>query len=188
MSLPIVHPERGRTFNGGSSMGVIEALRQNKKVMIGGAIGFLVLASFSMAYQLWPRKHYSQTLAYFSDDDGKSWFLDDADNVPPFDHDGKQAVRATIYSYDNGSKKFCGCLMQFGPKAHKAIEAAIAKGATADPPLSPQAIMFGQDFAGAQEIKKPDSDERWRSPSDPKAIDALRVQSPDGSPIDLVVP
>jgi hypothetical protein len=34
---------------------------------------------------------------FFSDDDGQSWFLDGRGQIPPFDHNGKQACKAGVY-------------------------------------------------------------------------------------------
>jgi len=35
--------------------------------------------------------------AYFSDDDGKTFFVDDIEKIVPFDHDGKPGFRAMVY-------------------------------------------------------------------------------------------
>jgi hypothetical protein len=170
------------------SMGIVDTMRQKKGAMTGAAIGFVFLAAVSMAYQLWPQKHYSSTLTYFSDDDGNTWFLDSVDNVPPYDHDGKQAVRAVIYSYDNGSKKFCGYLMRFGPSVEKSVQAAIVAGAKKQPPETPQGIMNGIEFNASWEVKKPNSTDPWFRITSPKAQEALQVKSPDGSILDSVLP
>ena len=37
------------------------------------------------------------TSGYFSDDDGKTYFQDDASKIAPFDHNGKQAVSAYLF-------------------------------------------------------------------------------------------
>jgi hypothetical protein len=175
-------------FTGESSMGVVEAMQHKKKAFTAGAISLMLLAAVSMAYQLWPQKHYSQNSAYFSDDDGKTWFLDSADRVPPFDHNGKPAFRAAIYSYDGGSKQFCGYLMRYNPDVQKKIEAAIAHGANQTPPVSPQSIMNSQEFTGLSEVKKPMSADDWYPLGSPKSLAALRLTSPDGSVLDSVIP
>ena len=35
--------------------------------------------------------------AYYTTDDGKTWFAADASNKAPFQHDGKQALRAHVF-------------------------------------------------------------------------------------------
>jgi len=39
---------------------------------------------------------------FYSDDDGKTWFLDDLTKGSPFDHGGKQAYRALVYRCPGG--------------------------------------------------------------------------------------
>src|SRR2546422_10453637 len=45
-------------------------------------------------------------LAWFTDDDGKTWFADDVNRLTPFDHNGRQAVMCFVYTCDGGKTKF----------------------------------------------------------------------------------
>jgi hypothetical protein len=45
-------------------------------------------------------KEEAVTRAFYTTDDGKTWFTDDAERLPPFDHGGKQAVRLYLFSCD----------------------------------------------------------------------------------------
>src|SRR5580765_361837 len=65
----------------------------------------------------------SQSQAFFTIDDGKTWFADDAAKLPPFDKDGKQAVRAYVFRSDKG-KVFVNHLERFKPDAKRAINKA----------------------------------------------------------------
>ena len=49
---------------------------------------------------------------FYSDDDGKTWFLDDLTKGSPFDHDGKQAYRALVYRCPGG-QPFVAFLARF---------------------------------------------------------------------------
>lgn len=41
---------------------------------------------------------------YFTVDDGKSYFVDDPMKVPPYDHDGKQAVKCHVFQTPSGKQ------------------------------------------------------------------------------------
>src|SRR6478609_8126910 len=71
---------------------------------------------------------------FFTVDDGKTWFADDATKLPPFDKDGKQAVRAYVYRTAKG-KEFVNHLERFTANAKQAIEqAGKSGGSTRGPP------------------------------------------------------
>ena len=65
--------------------------------------------------------------AFFSTDDGKTFFVDSATNIPPYMKDGKMAVRAQVFTCDDGKTKFVGYLEMYGPQ-EKAMLEQMAKG------------------------------------------------------------
>jgi hypothetical protein len=86
-------------------------------------------------------------LAFYSDDDGQTLFVDDAKRLTPFVHDGKEAVRA--YVYRCGRTRFVGYLQRhtdFGRRQ----SSAMAMGTR--PTFAPQAIY---------EIKRPGTENQW---------------------------
>ena len=168
-------------------MGVIEEMRK-KPWLKYAVMGAVVLAIGINAYHLWPEKKLSQTLAYFSDDDGKTWYADNRDNIPPYDHNGKQAVRAIVFSYANGSKQFCGYLLRYSPAVRKSIMDAVAAGAAHPPALSPYAIAYGMNFVTTSEVKAAGSSEPWVPSTSDKGRTVMSVKSPDSSELDSVVP
>jgi hypothetical protein len=58
---------------------------------------------------------------YFTTDDGKSYFADDASNRPPFVHEEKPAVRAHLFSCDGGKTLFVGYLSKYSPVAGESM-------------------------------------------------------------------
>jgi len=60
--------------------------------------------------------------AFFSVNDGKTWFIDDINKYPPFEHEGKTAVRARLFSTDGGKTIFCGYLERYTPEAKSTLE------------------------------------------------------------------
>src|SRR5215469_441335 len=101
-------------------------LADDKVVGAAVGIGLILLAAIVLAYQLWPQKKANLAQAYYTDDDGATWFADSAYKVAPFDHNGKTAVIAEVYSYDGGGKKFCAYVAKYTPDAKKKLESAIA--------------------------------------------------------------
>jgi hypothetical protein len=158
---------------------VREVLERNRGIF--GAIGALLLfiAVMSILHQAVGGPHRNTRLlnsAFFSDDDGKTWFLDDVSMLPPFNHHGRTAVRAVVYRYGTGSK-FVGYLEKFPNDQLIQIEAAIS--------ANPEQTSHW--LSAPMQIKKP-GDTDWISPpdgKDPKAAKAYAeakiVVSPDGS-------
>ena len=59
--------------------------------------------------------------SFYSVDNGASWFSRKTDDLPPFDYDGKEAVRAHIYTCGEGGKEFVGYLEKYAPEAKKVL-------------------------------------------------------------------
>jgi hypothetical protein len=77
-------------------MGVRETLNKKKSLGIAVAVIFLLLASGYLTYSEWPEHHFSGKTAFYSDDDGQTWFIESVYKTTPFDHNGRQATRARI--------------------------------------------------------------------------------------------
>ncbi len=129
----------------------------------------------------------SQSQAFFTIDDGKTWFADAAAKLPPFDKDGKQAVRAYVFRSDKG-KVFVNHLERFKPDAKQAIEeAANADPArkAAGPPKHLAAIQSA--YTGGREVKRP-GEEKWIGTGNfREAGQVMTVKCPDGSAEALAV-
>ncbi len=125
--------------------------------------------------------------AFFTTDDGETWFADSAYRVAPFDHDGKPAVIAQVYSYGGGKNKFCAYLAKYTPEAKKRLEPAIAEVRAKNEPPGSAALFRDRDFMrSAMLVKGRGSDRTWTPMSDPKAEQIMTVRSPDGSGVDHV--
>jgi hypothetical protein len=123
----------------------------------------------------------SQSQAFFTIDDGKTWFADDAAKLPPFDKDGKQAVRAYLFRSAKG-KVFVNHLERFRPDAKQAIEQASKPDPsqkTAGPPKHLAAIQSA--YTGGREVKRP-GDGKWIGTGNFRdAGQVMTVKCPDGS-------
>jgi hypothetical protein len=154
-----------------------------KNILIG--VGVVVICIVAVVLSL-PKKTNitSAGQAYYSDDDGASWFADDADKVVPFDHGGKQAVKALVF--ECGGKKFVARLERMTAQKQRFVQdaAAAAKAGAAPPPTPPGAGPFDWGI----EAKKP-GDARWIASSDLKRFaPLLQVSCADGGTPEPVLP
>ena len=93
-------------------VGIRETINQKPRVaaVIAGAIVCLCLGvCLSLLLRGRPNVTIAAPLAFYSDDDGKTWFIDDLTKVTPFDHEGRQAVHAEVFRC-NGGAPFVGFL------------------------------------------------------------------------------
>src|SRR5438477_7566485 len=104
-------------------MGVRETISNRRHWGIGAAVALIAVAVGAIVYQRADGTPERSTgmQAYFSIDDGQSYFEAPADSLPPFDHNGKPAIRAYVFKCDG--KKFVGYLERYRPEARQAMAA-----------------------------------------------------------------
>jgi hypothetical protein len=160
-------------------MSVREALQTNKAVGIGTAVMLLLVAAAISFYSLRSNNtRGTATGAFYSTDDGKSYFTDTIFHFPPYDQDGKTVLRAIVYSSNSG--KFVGALLRFKPEAKKTLEDSYAKAESGDQPMYVFKQQLNEIMRFGVEYKLPGQD-RWYS-----ALPA--VKAPDGSDCFMVPP
>ena len=100
-------------------MGLREKINDKPGIAIGVLVAGVVIAI--VAVVLTTRKPPVQSLskAYYTTDDGATLFDDELDKSAPFDHDGKPAVRARVFSCDEGKTHFVGYLERAPEKVAK---------------------------------------------------------------------
>jgi hypothetical protein len=157
-------------------LGIRETLNKNPAITTGVTAGIVVIAIAVIIWQLWggsnPVSSASGAQQYYSDDDGATYFADAATKIPPFDHNGKQAVRALVFQCGEG-KPFVGMLQRYTKDAKAKMEKA-QSGKPGD------MLMEDIEITGL-EIKKPKTgDAGWVKQTDPKAGAISRVTCPDG--------
>jgi hypothetical protein len=129
-------------------MGVREAL--NKRPGVAAAVGGVLIVG-AVAYLLMSNSGTPSraSSAYYSDDDGKSFFADDIDKVAPFDRNGKQAHRAFVYRC-GGDKPFVAYLGRHTEGARNKISQLRAKSDDAE-----AAGQITQLLSSGLEVRKP---------------------------------
>ena len=137
-------------------MGIRETLNKNPGLTTGVTAGIILLALVFIIWQVSGGGGPSiSTQAWYTIDDGKTWFADDANKIPPFQHEGKTAYRVYVYKCADG-KEFVSHLERYTPEAQKVLTEAQKKGAEADPSILEMVYMNGV------EVKDPGTgDKGW---------------------------
>ena len=114
--------------------------------------------------------------AFYSVDDGATWFADAESKLAPFDHDGKQAVRAYVYQCDG--KQFVAYVERYTKEGLAAAEAKKSGSG-----YRPDARTINLLTAKGREVKRP-GDAKWVNKSDRAASALLTPKCPggDGTP------
>lgn len=114
-------------------MGFAEELEKNKKTVV--IVSLLVLVALVVSFMTLrtggpPRPPGASTTpkSFYTVDDGKTWFPDDATLVPGFDHGGKPAYRAQVYKCGTDGAPFVAYMQRVEEGARKSAEAARAQG------------------------------------------------------------
>jgi hypothetical protein len=102
-------------------MGIRETINERPAIVVVLSV-VIILA---MAVVTWmqirgpgttqPADRASLAKSWFTTDDGKTWFPDDANRVTPFDHQGKKAYRCYVWTCDEGKTKFVSHLERAKP-------------------------------------------------------------------------
>lgn len=163
-------------------MGVRQSLNENKNLGVGVGAGIVVVALAIISFQLFggvSSQIQAPASAFYTDDNGKTFFKDDIYKVCPFDHNGKQAYRADVFECPDG-KQFVGLMYRHNAVGRKAMEEHIAKG-TDDPRGD---FLAGLEVQG-MEVKRPGApDIAWR-PNDTSLGSLIKCK---GQPAELVIP
>lgn len=148
-------------------MGIRDAMNAHPQATKGVVSLFVLVAVAAVGVQLFGGQRRVATElpdVYFTDDDGKTFFAASQDNIPPFDHNGKQAMAAYVFNCEGA--KFVGYMARFTPEARQRI--ITTKKITAE------------DERFGREVKKP-GDKEWVPASDLKrAIPIADVKGPKG--------
>ena len=132
---------------------------------------------------MWPTKpHQSATGTFYTDDDGQTYFRDSIYKFPPWDHDGKQANIAMVYSSASGN--FVAYQVRYTPAAQKELQDLYAKAQSGECPLSDvnRLMTTNRIGLGGKQVKMRGST-KWVSLTIP-----IPVKAPDGSDALVVMP
>jgi len=153
-------------------VGVRETLNKQPGITTGATIGIIFLAFIFIIYEVSGGRHPRITnRAFYSADDGASFFTDDLKLVPPFDSGGKKAVKAYVYRCSDG-KQFVGYLERYSDVAKRRIENADASG---------NVEVLAQARAMGLEVKAPLTGDKGWMKETPMTADKLSLIQCQGS-------
>ncbi len=108
-------------------------LTGREKFTVSAAVFAIVASGVGLTFEFWPApRQVVHTCAWYSDDDGKTWFDDDAERIPPFDHHGRPAVRLHLFRCDSGGSPFVGYLQKLPDEAFESFRAKGVDPSTVD--------------------------------------------------------
>jgi hypothetical protein len=114
-------------------VGIRETLNKNPSITTGVTIGIIVVALIAIIWQAMGNSpNLKPPRLYYTTDEGKNWFDEEANKIPPFDHNGGQAVRVYVYKCGPDGKPFAAFLERYTADAAKKLN-ELSKGGTDDP-------------------------------------------------------
>jgi len=159
-------------------VGIRESLNRNPAITTGATVGIILLAIGIIVWEVVPGRGVRASIkGYYTDDDGATYFADDVTKVPPFDHEGKQAVRCYIFTCP-GRGKFVAYLEEYTKETQAKMLNRIS-GPTA-PPMDQMEVNAGR------RLKKP-GDAKWVSVQSQTGLEIANVRCPD-DPNALITP
>jgi hypothetical protein len=129
-------------------------------------------AIFRGVHSLNPPREVSAGMAYFSTDDGATWFADSVTQPSPFDRDGKPAYRVHVWTVPGG-KPFVNHL----ERSASAHAPAVPKSGVNDP-RAPASYGVGI------EVKRPGAP-AWTRLNTRAGQEIIMPRAPDGRTDDL---
>jgi len=163
-------------------VGIRETLNQNPGITTGATAAIILIALGFIIWQFTGGGGPSiQNAAFFSTDDGETWFEDEITKLAPFEKDGKQAYRVYVFTCDGGSTKFVSHLERYTEEAKKKIEEM--RNAPEKGPPNP--MMFEGVLMTGIEVKDPKSTQWVRQADFQRAQQVMMPVCPDGTKTNL---
>jgi hypothetical protein len=151
-------------------MDIRNALSKYSAISIVAAGAVICIAGWTILRQAQGVGASSGIKAYFSADDGQTWFTDDVTRPFPFDHDGAPAYRAMVFRC--GDTTFCGYLQALPEKTRDALEAL--------PPNWEARYAAMQSDSDQIMVKKP-GEKSWVHQGNTRYEQIIKPTCPDGS-------
>lgn len=163
-------------------MGIRDAMNQHPSVTVGAVAGLLIVTVTMLTIQLWsPPAARPPRSAFFSDDNGVTFFADDWLQIAPFEHNGKQAVAAHVFEPKSG-QRFVGYLERSRDDAAKTsiMDARKTLYATLNGQIvaSPDTTQI-ENIRENSQVKRP-TDTEWVPANSPEAARVYDLKPTDG--------
>ena len=161
-------------------MGIRQILNEKRGVSAAVAICLIVL---TLGWMFWQSMDGGVRLgtpqAFYTVDDGATWFADDANKIPPYNYNGKQAVACFVYKCGDKGQPWVSHLMRYTTEGKRQREDQLKKK--------------GVNLIGSESLLQPpievkeakSGDTGWVNVNDPRAAAIQKLQCPDGSMSDI---
>lgn len=153
-------------------LGLREQINNKPGITRGAVGGAVVLLAAFIVWQLIGGHRaitHPSVQMFYTSDDGRTWFADDYNKVPPFDHDGAPAVRCAVFKC-SATGPFAGYLLEMTPAMHDQLTGLVKPDAQ-HPGLSP---------SGETLVKKPGG-KNWVLSYTSEGVNIMNVHCPGGS-------
>jgi hypothetical protein len=131
------------------AVGIRETLNQKPAITTAATLIIIAAALAVIVYQSWESDGGHQampTKAWFTIDDGKTWFVDDISKPSPYEYNGKAVYRVFVFTCDGGKTTFAAYLQRGNPDGADAQVKA---------PLSSDADWIKRDDPKAATLLEP---------------------------------
>lgn len=137
-------------------MSLREKMNNNKNISVGITIAIILVALWFIWYQIKGESIPTAPpqMAYYTTDEGKTFFAEDQMHETPFKQNGADAVRAWRYTCGDSKDLKLGYLERYTPEFLKQV----AQSKAANTPMDPMIIVEQGD--SIYEVKKP-GQARW---------------------------
>jgi hypothetical protein len=98
-------------FLRGGRLGLRETINRHPQISTTVVVCLAVAGVVAIAMELRGNDGKPPAKNFFSIDDGKTWFVDSSNKLPPFDYGGGKAVRCYLFKGPKG--KFVGLLEKY---------------------------------------------------------------------------
>ena len=152
-------------------------------IAVAGIVGAAIIWRVTASSGASEKELSAYELAWFTTDDGRTWFPDDANKLPPFDRDGKPAHRAYVYRKP-GQQPFVLFLERYTPDAIRQLNEL--KRQTDRPP---ELGIRDRIISAGVEVKKPGAKD-WVKVSDPRSKEIMRARlsATDNATLEALLP
>lgn len=170
-------------------MSLREKLNQNPQITTIAALVIVLAAIAALWYAIsGPAKLYYGSTAYYTSDDGATYYSDRADLVVPFTDNGKEVVRAHVYQCPSKGK-FVAFLQRYTPQAAEALKESQEAKAAGREPKNPGLVAMIDQIGS--EYKKPGDGNKWikSGSADPIVGDIMKLcDNKPGEIAQIVIP
>jgi hypothetical protein len=158
-------------FLRGGRLGLRETINRHPKISTTAVVCLAAAGLVAIALELRGNDGKPPAKNFFSIDDGKTWFVDSSQKLPPYDYEGGKAVRCYLFKGPQG--KFVGLLEKYSDSTRAQLASKSATASTGELPVL---------------VKKPGEAEWQPMDSTQEAMTLMEITGAEASGIERIMP